>query len=69
MGLYENNPCFGCQERVAGCHGKCDKHQDWVSQLRDKQDVIYKQRNNDIKLSKFMGDSMRKRKKQKKKEM
>ena len=69
MGLYENNPCYGCEDRVAGCHGKCEKHLVWIAELREKQDVIYKQRNQTIKLDRFMKDGIVKRKRQKRKEI
>ena len=22
-------PCCGCQERIVGCHGKCDQYKTW----------------------------------------
>lgn len=25
----EDCPCYGCQERAVGCHGKCDQYKAW----------------------------------------
>lgn len=25
----QNNPCYQCHDRHAGCHGKCEKYQTW----------------------------------------
>jgi len=69
MGLYENNPCHKCEDRVSGCHGQCEKYAVWILELREKQDVIYKQRNQTIKLDRFMKDGIVKRKRQKRKEI
>lgn len=24
-----DGPCYGCQDRHAGCHAECDKYKDW----------------------------------------
>lgn len=69
MGLYENNPCYGCEDRAVGCHGKCEKHSVWIAELREKQDAIYKRHNQTIKLDRFMKDGIVKRKRQKRKEI
>ena len=23
------NPCYGCEERQAGCHGDCESYKEW----------------------------------------
>lgn len=69
MGMYENNPCYKCEDRVSGCHGQCEKYAVWILELREKQDVIYKKRNQEIKLAKFREENIRKQKRRKRKEV
>lgn len=26
-----DNPCYGCQERHAGCHAECEDYQSWAA--------------------------------------
>ena len=28
-----NAPCKGCQDRKAGCHGKCGKYREWRAEI------------------------------------
>lgn len=41
-------PCLNCNDRVVGCHGKCEKYKSY----RDKIDKIHKEnrKNTDINL-------------------
>lgn len=34
-------PCHGCEERVLGCHGKCERYQKWhTNKIEIKQKWI-----------------------------
>lgn len=34
--MQKISPCKGCETRIAGCHGSCEKYQNWKSE-RDRQ--------------------------------
>lgn len=36
----QNNPCFNCPDRRAGCHGSCKAYLDWHGQHVQKQREI-----------------------------
>lgn len=36
----QNNPCFNCPDRHAGCHGSCKAYLDWHEQHVQKQREI-----------------------------
>lgn len=38
-GPHSNGPCKDCQDRHVGCHGKCEKYQEF-----DRQNEINRQR-------------------------
>ena len=40
MPHLSNNPCYKCAERKVGCHGKCEKYQEW----NKKREVLRQQR-------------------------
>lgn len=44
----QNNPCFNCPDRHAGCHGKCEKYQTWNAEHieRNRQERTAKEREN-----------------------
>lgn len=27
--MKNDNPCFNCPDRHVGCHGKCERYQNW----------------------------------------
>lgn len=31
-------PCYGCHERDAGCHGKCNRYKDWRKELDERNE-------------------------------
>lgn len=33
-------PCYECSERGPGCHGKCEKYQEWLAKYRQDRDAI-----------------------------
>lgn len=37
--MRKNSVCFGCTERVAGCHGKCERYQE-EKKTRDAENLI-----------------------------
>ena len=36
----KNNPCFGCTDRVVGCHGSCNKYIQFREELTTEKTVI-----------------------------
>ena len=38
--MTKDNPCHGCTDRHAGCHGKCEAYLDWHEQHVQKQREI-----------------------------
>ena len=40
------DPCYGCEDRVIGCHSKCKRYNDWkekMKQLKDTCDEVRKE--------------------------
>lgn len=38
--MTPKNSCFGCQDRVVGCHSKCEKYQKWLAEYqKDKANI------------------------------
>lgn len=36
----QNNPCFNCPDRHAGCHGTCQRYLDWHEQhVSEKREI------------------------------
>lgn len=68
--IYAKNPCRHCKppERYPGCHGVCDKRQEWIKEFRDKQDQIYTEKNKVARLDTYEKDMATKRKKRNGKE-
>lgn len=33
MSIKPKSPCYGCEERDAGCHSKCEKYADWKKEI------------------------------------
>ena len=48
MAREQNNPCFNCPDRHAGCHGKCERYQSWNAEHieRNRQERTAKEREN-----------------------
>lgn len=42
--LYKGGPCKGCEERYAGCHGKCEMYGTWKSQVNSRKEIIEKEK-------------------------
>lgn len=38
--MKKDNPCHGCNDRHAGCHGSCEAYLDWHEQHVQKQREI-----------------------------
>lgn len=32
------NPCYKCEDRHEGCHGKCVKYKSWSAAVKEKHD-------------------------------
>ena len=44
MPHLSNNPCYKCAERKVGCHGKCEKYQEWNKKREELRQKIYKEK-------------------------
>lgn len=40
----EKNPCFKCNEREPGCHGKCENYIIWKNRHDYLRDLIYEEK-------------------------
>ena len=43
--LPQKCPCHECEERVVGCHGKCQKYKNWQEQKQKAQRESLKNQN------------------------
>ena len=39
-------PCFGCNERHMGCHGKCDRYASYQAKQEEKKKIIFQEKEN-----------------------
>lgn len=58
---FGNTPCKNCQDRVTGCHAKCERYQEWVIAKEERKNQIVKQRETEKALDEFLIKSNRKR--------
>lgn len=58
---YGKTPCKDCQDRVSGCHAKCERYQDWVAQKEERKSQIIKQRETENALDEFLIGNNKKR--------
>lgn len=42
--VRDNPPCYRCEERLPGCHGSCEKYQEWRRQLDSQNDAEHYQK-------------------------
>lgn len=35
-------PCFKCNERYVGCHGKCEKYADFVERNKKRREEMFR---------------------------
>lgn len=33
-------PCYGCEKRYPGCHGKCEDYKEWRSDFDAKKNAV-----------------------------
>lgn len=55
----KDNPCFGCEERTIGCHGKCERHEKWCIEEEARKKKIKTNRQNYIDLVGYERDRKR----------
>lgn len=39
--IKDNPPCYKCTERAEGCHGRCERYQDWKAKQQEETAQIY----------------------------
>lgn len=55
----KDNPCFGCEERTIGCHGKCKRHKEWQVEYEAYKEKVKSNRHNYIDLVGYERDRKR----------
>lgn len=45
-------PCYGCEDRVIGCHATCNRHIDWCKGWDSKLDSICDRESEEFLLNK-----------------
>lgn len=39
MAREQNNPCFNCPDRHAGCHGTCERYKAWSVEHAEQREA------------------------------
>lgn len=62
MGMFDNNPCRGCEERYPGCHAECERHEAWKARMKEIKEEKKKHDTQDRLVRMTLFDSSVKRK-------
>lgn len=61
MGMFDNNPCMGCEKRHQGCHSDCEDGKAWKAQYEENKKLYADQRRKHKLASDFLKDGRIKR--------
>jgi len=50
--VRNNPPCYKCEERVQGCHGRCERYQEWRAVLEGQNEAEHYQKQKQLILIK-----------------
>lgn len=47
------NPCYGCEQRTADCHGTCEAYHDWKAEHDKKREAERKSAIDDYRVKEY----------------
>lgn len=61
MGVFEGNPCHGCEKRHIECHADCPDYAEWLEKYKSFKKKYIKEQADDLLVGDFMNENRRKR--------
>lgn len=61
MGIYDNNPCKGCNRRYPGCHSDCEDGIEWRRKFDEHKKRYIDEQNRNLAINDVLADGRRRR--------